>query len=175
MSHTPKLFLSWYNQRYTVMLYNPFEQLTRSNFQDLLEQGYRDFVLQRFEWPDLNKGSGFMLLPYWTAEEAHAHAAELGPKEGKAIRIPADARSIQQMLEVNSGYRIFINLFREEKWNKRMLRMYEGKIINYLRSNTTFKRKNPIDILFTLEHGRVWAVITDGNTQKKVRAIELIA
>ncbi|HCU46064.1 MAG TPA: hypothetical protein DF610_15520, partial [Sphingobacterium sp.] len=64
---------------------------------------------------------------------------------------------------------------REEKWDKRMLRMYESKIVGYLRNQTTFKRKDPIDILFTLEHGRVWAIITDGKTQKKVRAIELIS
>lgn len=56
-----------------------------------------------------------------------------------------------------------------------MLRMYESKIVGYLRNQTTFKRKDPIDILFTLEHGRVWAIITDGKTQKKVRAIELIS
>jgi len=157
------------------MLYNPFEQLTRATFQEFLEQGYRDFVLQRFEWPDVVKGTGFLLSPYWSAEEAHTHAAELDPKEGKAIQIPADALNIQQLLETNSGYRIFNNRFREEKWDKRMLRMYESKIVGYLRNQTTFKRNDPIDILFTLEHGRVWAIITDGKTQKKVRAIDLIS
>ncbi|HCU46063.1 MAG TPA: hypothetical protein DF610_15515, partial [Sphingobacterium sp.] len=71
-----------YQQHDTVMLYNTFEQLTRATFQEFLEQGYRDFVMQRFEWPDVTKGTGFLLSPYWSAEEAHAHAAELGPKEG---------------------------------------------------------------------------------------------
>ncbi|UXD70775.1 hypothetical protein MUK51_05670 [Sphingobacterium faecium] len=56
-----------------------------------------------------------------------------------------------------------------------MLRVYQGRIINYLRSNTNFKRKDPIDILFTLEHGRVWALISDGKTTKKVKAIDLIS
>lgn len=156
------------------MLYNPFEPLTRSSFQQFVEQGYRDFVLQRFEWPDVVKGTGFLLSPYRKAVEAHAHAAELGPKEGKAIQIPADAHRIQQLLETNSAYRIFNNRLREENWDRRMLRMYESKIVSYLRSQTTFKRKNPIDILFTLEHGRAWAIISDGQTQKKVKAIDLI-
>lgn len=157
------------------MLYNPFEQLSHSSFQELLDKGYRDFVLQRFEWPDISKGSGFLLSPYWKTEEAQEHAAQLNPKEGKAVSIPADTLHIHQLLASNSSYRIFINRFYEERWNKRMLLMYENKIINYLRSKTTFKRKDPIDILFTLEHGRVWAIISNGNTKKKVSAFELLS
>ncbi|UZJ64276.1 hypothetical protein OKW96_18135 [Sphingobacterium sp. KU25419] len=157
------------------MLYNPFEPLTRHTWQDFLEKGYRDFVLQRLEWPDISKGKGFLLCPYSTPEQAHLHAAELGAKEGKAVQIPVDLNKIQQLLEVNSGYRVFINRFHEEHWDKRMLRVYQDRIINYLRSNTNFKRKDPIDILFTLEHGRVWALISDGKTKKKVKAIELIS
>lgn len=156
------------------MLYNPFEQLTRSIFHELVDQGFRDFVLQRFEWPDVNTGKGFMLTPYSTQEQADLHAAELGLKEGRAIQIPADAHRIQQLLAIDSGYIIFINRFCEEKWDKRMLRIYQHKIVNYLRNDTRFKRKDPIDIFFTLEYGRVWAIISDGKNQKKVRVIELI-
>lgn len=157
------------------MLYNPFEPLTRHTWQDFLEKGYRDFVLQRLEWPDISKGKGFLLSPYSTLEKAHLHAAELGAKEGKALQIPVDINKIQQLLAVNSGYRVFVNRFYEENWDKRMLRVYQGRIINYLRSNTNFKRKDPIDILFTLEHGRVWALISDGKTTKKFKAIDLIS
>jgi len=31
------------------MLYNPFEQVTKSSFREFGESGYVDFVLQRFE------------------------------------------------------------------------------------------------------------------------------
>ena len=37
------------------MLYNPFEQVTKSSFRELVESGYADFVLQRFEWPDVKE------------------------------------------------------------------------------------------------------------------------
>ncbi len=32
------------------MLYNPFEKVTKSSFRELVESGYTDFFLQRFEW-----------------------------------------------------------------------------------------------------------------------------
>jgi hypothetical protein len=44
------------------MLYNPFEQVTKSSFRELVESGYVDFVLQRFEWPDVKEKTGFLLL-----------------------------------------------------------------------------------------------------------------
>ncbi len=31
------------------MLYNPFEQVTKISFRELVESGYADFVLQRLE------------------------------------------------------------------------------------------------------------------------------
>ena len=34
------------------MLYNPFEQVTKSSFREHVESGYVDFVLQRLEWSD---------------------------------------------------------------------------------------------------------------------------
>ncbi|WP_293925647.1 hypothetical protein [Sphingobacterium sp. UBA6320] len=59
------------------MLYNPFEQRTRSTFQEFLEQGYRDFVLQRFEWTNISKVNGLMLLLFFIAEKTHAKYAYL--------------------------------------------------------------------------------------------------
>ncbi|WP_294184343.1 hypothetical protein [uncultured Sphingobacterium sp.] len=55
-----------------------------------------------------------------------------------------------------------------------MLKLYEKNIVNYLRTKTRFQRENPIDILFSLEYGRVVATITDRQTQKKVFAIEIL-
>ncbi|WP_343557173.1 hypothetical protein [Sphingobacterium sp.] len=55
-----------------------------------------------------------------------------------------------------------------------MLKLYEKNIVNYLRTKTRFQHKNPIGILFSLEYGRVVATITDGQTQKKVFAIEIL-
>ncbi|MGF7028933.1 hypothetical protein [Sphingobacterium sp. HSC-15S19] len=156
------------------MLYNPFEQVTKTSFSELIEAGYTDFVLQRFEWPDVKANTGFLLTPYDDSEEAKAHAHHLAVKEGKALQIPEDAEKIDQMLTMGSGYRIFLNQIKEENWDKRMLKMYEKHIVNFLRTKTRFQRKNPIDILFSLEYGRVVAAITDGQTKKKVPAIELL-
>ncbi|WP_336835255.1 hypothetical protein [Sphingobacterium siyangense] len=55
-----------------------------------------------------------------------------------------------------------------------MLKLYEKSIVNYLRTKTRFQCKNPIDILFSLAYGRVVATISDGQTQKKVFAIEIL-
>ncbi len=68
----------------------------------------------------------------------------------------------------------FLNRIKEENWDKRMLKLYEKNIVNYLRTKTRFQRENPIDILFSLEYGRVVATITDRQTQKKVFAIEIL-
>jgi len=81
------------------------------------------------------KGTGFLLSPYWSAEKAHAHAAGLGPKEGKAIQILADPQGIQQLLQTNSGYCIFNNHFHEEEMGNRM---YETKIVGSLRQLFVF-------------------------------------
>ncbi|WP_343570957.1 hypothetical protein [Sphingobacterium sp.] len=156
------------------MLYNPFEQVTKSSFSELVESGYDNFVLQRFEWPSVKEKTGFLLTPYDDKVAADSHALHLDPKEGKAIHLPLDAEKIDRMLEQGSGFRIFLNQIKEENWDKRMLKMYEKNIVNFLRTKTRFQRKNPIDILFSLEYGRVIALITDGQTKKKVFAIDIL-
>jgi len=156
------------------MLYIPFEQLTSNLFHDLIARGYKDFVLQKFEWPSVKNGKGFLLSAYENKENADEHAFELDIKEGKALHIPQDFEKIEKLLEVNSGYRIFLNKIRDADWEKRMLKYYRVNIVNYLRFNTQFKRKDPVDILFTLEHGRVKAVIDSVGIRKEVNAFELI-
>jgi len=156
------------------MLYLPFKQLTSKSFHDLIERGYKDFVLQKLEWPGINQGKGFLLSAYESREFAKVHASELTIKEGKALHIPEDFKSIENLLEVNSGYRIFLNKISDLDWEKRMLKYYKVNIVNFLRFNTRFKRKDPVDILFTLEHGRVKAVIESAELRKEVKAYDLI-
>ncbi|NGM72846.1 hypothetical protein [Sphingobacterium sp. SGL-16] len=156
------------------MLYVPFEQLTHKLFNDLITRGYKDYVLQKFDWPGVNHGKGFLLSAYENKERANQHAVELDVKEGKALHLPEDFEKIEKLLEVNSGYRIFLNKIRDLDWEKRMLKYYKVNIVNYLRFNTRFKRKDPVDILFTLEHGRVKAVIESAGLRKEVKAYDLI-
>lgn len=156
------------------MLYNPFEQVTKESFHDLVDAGYSNFVLQRFEWPSVKEKTGFLLTPYDDLLAAKEHASRLRPNEGKFLQLPEDIQKLEQLLTPGCGFRIFLNQIKEENWDKRMLKMYEKNIVNYLRTKTKFQRKNPIDILFSLENGRVVAQITDGHTKKKVFAIELL-
>ncbi|WP_343556309.1 hypothetical protein [Sphingobacterium sp.] len=156
------------------MLYNPFTPVTKDSFRELVESGYNHFVLQRFEWPGVKGKSGFLLTPYDEQRQAEIHAHYLNVKEGKVIQMPEDAEKLEALLTAGSGYRIFLNQIREDKWDKRMLKIYDKNIINYLRTKTKFHRKNPIDIFFSLENGRVVALITDGHSKKKVLAIEIL-
>lgn len=155
-------------------MYIPFEQVTITLLHELVMRGYKDFVLQRFEWPSVIKGKGFMLSAYADRQQAQEHAAQLGAKEGKVVSLPEDASKITDLLHLDSGYRVFLNKIREEDWNKRMLKWYQKNIVYYLQTKTRFKRADALQILFTFEHGRVWAEISNGPVKKKVSAIELI-
>lgn len=156
------------------MLYNPFEPIFKSLFDELVESGYEDFVLQRFYWPGVKEKRGFLLTPYDDKRQADEHAFHLDSKEGKSLQIPKDSEKIDSLLTVGSGYRIFLNRIKDENWESRMKKLYEKNIINYLRTKTRFKRGDHIDIYFSLEYGRVMAEITNGETKKKVFAIELL-
>ncbi|WP_153848425.1 hypothetical protein [Sphingobacterium paramultivorum] len=156
------------------MLYNPFEPVTKDLFNELVESGYDYFVLQRLNWPGIKENTGFLLTPYDEQKQAEEHAFHLGAKEGKSVRIPDDIEKIDSLLLVGSGYRIFLNRIKDENWESRMKKFYEKNIINYLRTKTRFKRTDHIDIYFRLEHGRVIAEITNGETKKNVPAIDLL-
>lgn len=156
------------------MPYIPFEQITLKFYQDIFARGYSDFVLQKFEWPGVNQGKGFLISAYENKNHALVHALELNEKEGKALHIPDDFEKIEKLLKANSGYRIFLNKIKNLDWEKRMLKHYNSKIVNYLRCNTRFKRTDKIDILFTLEYGRIKAIIESAGVRKKVNAYDLI-
>lgn len=51
------------------MVYNPFEQFIRSIFQEFLEQGYLDFVLQWFERSNIVLRTGILLSQYWQPKQ----------------------------------------------------------------------------------------------------------
>ncbi|WP_313182536.1 hypothetical protein [Sphingobacterium siyangense] len=78
------------------MLYNPFEQVTKSSFRELVESGYADFVLQRFEWPDVKEKTGFLLTPNDDKEAADQHAHQLGQRREEPCscrRIPIRSKA----------------------------------------------------------------------------------
>ncbi|WP_147430522.1 hypothetical protein [Sphingobacterium puteale] len=71
-------------------LYNPFEQVTKSSFRELVESGYADFVLQHFEWPGVKEKTGFLFTPYDDKEAADQHAHQLGEKEGRTLQFVSE-------------------------------------------------------------------------------------
>lgn len=158
----------------SAILYNPFSPYTKSTLKEQISEGNRWFVLQRFKWPLVADGKGFMVTAYQNEEDALWHASQLDEKEGKALHMPDDLHKLEALLQTGSGYRLYLDKIKEENWNKRMLKVYEKPIINFLRARTRFTRKDTIDILFTLELGRVKAKITNGTTEINVNAIDLI-
>lgn len=157
------------------MLYIPFEPVSLSLFEDLLARGYSEFVLQRFQWPGIEKGTAFLLSVYADQQLAAEHGHHLQQNEGKVLSGQLGVDKINKLLESGSGYRIFLNKIKDNNWEKRMLKYFKVNIVNYLQQKTRFKRTDPLDILFTLEHGRVIAVIDNGKTKKIVSALELIS
>lgn len=156
------------------MLYNPFVLVDAFLLAELRTSGYCNFVLQRLSWPGLASGQGFLLSPYREEAAAQQHAQTLKANEGKALKFPQDEERIANLLGADTVYRIFLNQIKEADWQKKMLKAYKNNITYYLGHKTAFKRKNSITIVFTLEHGCICAVISDGDTELQVPAIALI-
>lgn len=159
-------------------MYNPFVPFTETVFRETLRAGTYLFVIQRFRWPLVEAGRGFLVSAYGAAEAegAHAHAVQLEAKEGKLVdvRSAEGLAAVERLVAKGSGYRLFLNKFRETNWKNRMMKLYRDKIIAYLRSRTPFRARDTIDITFWLEHGRVMATITNGERSITVPAAELI-
>lgn len=155
-------------------MYNPFTPFSIQVLKELVAQRHYCFVVQRFHWFGIVKGMGFMVTDYENREEAEFHISQLHEKEGKILHISEDLPKLEALLKSDSGYKLFWNKLKEENWNKRMLKVYEKSIINFLRAKTSFTRKDAIDILFTLEFGRVIATVSNGDKEYKFNAKELI-
>lgn len=155
-------------------MYNPFYSFSDDVFRRFIAGGTRYYVLQRFEWTSIAPGNGFMVTPYEDLTEAEHHASALEIKEGKLLVIPEDIEKVNKLLVAGSPYRLFLNKLKEENWNSKMLDTYKQRITSYLRSRTSFTNKDSISILFTMEHGRVIANISNGDKELRVSAFELI-
>lgn len=156
-------------------MYIPFISYTIDSLTETLASKVPFLVIQRFAWPGILAGKGFMVSPYTEYEEAFFHASQLGQKEGRLLNLPKDLDKIEAVITPGSGYRLFLNKLKEENWNKRMLKIYEKHIINYLRARTPFTRHDKIDINFSIELGRVKASITNGEKEIVTEAIKLIS
>jgi len=72
------------------MLYNPFEQVTKSSFRERVELS--DVVFLRFEWPDGRKKKEAFYSRLDDKEAAGYHAHQLGTKEEDSLAVAAGCR-----------------------------------------------------------------------------------
>ena len=156
-------------------MYNPFLPFTQIVLTNLIVERKIFLVLQRFEWPMVEKCKGFLVTPYQKIEDAQHHASFLSEGEGKMLDLSVSVDTISTLLAKDSGYQFFLCQFKEENWKSRMTKFYKDKIEAYLRSKTTFTRNDAIDIKFFLEHGRVLAEISNGERNISIKAVDLIS
>ena len=76
-----------------VAAYNPFEILNLPMTRRITQHGNHFIVLQRFNWPGIKEGFGFMATPYKDEKSGKAHAAQLSGKEGKLLNLSSDIES----------------------------------------------------------------------------------
>jgi len=156
--------------------YIPFERLSAGILERAAEEGLVYWVVQRFNWPGISPGKAFIATPYGEEPLAREHEAQLGPKEGKMLNIKADREKIQKLQQEQTEYKLFSNSFADKDWNKKMMTSYGPKIRNYVKfvSPLRVRGSMQLDIFFTLEYGRLMAIISCENRTDKVAVTDMI-
>lgn len=156
------------------MKYNPFIQFETSTVLSLLKAGAKYIVLQRFQWPGIAPGKGFMATPYNMESTANAHVHNLEANEGKVIPIDPLPDKVKEMI-ASDEFKVFINTVKETNWKNELLKQYRNNIYTYLRSNTNFTAKSPIDIDIYFENGRLTAKISSNDKTHVTTLFKLIS
>jgi len=134
--------------------YNPFEILNLPLLRGIIQHGNRVIVLQRFNWPGITEGHGFMGTPSTDEAKAKQDVAQSSEKEGKFLNLSADAEKITNLINDPKFY-LFLNTFRDTNRDAKILKHYQRNIISFLHSRMTIRQKDPIDIHLVLEYGRL--------------------
>ena len=153
--------------------YNPFELLTLPLLKDLLRRHKYFIVVQRFNWPGIMTGKGFMVTPYEEQKSAKAHADKLDIKEGRMIDLQIEMQKITQLID-GPQYFLFLNTFRDAHWASKVLKHYQNNIVLFLNANTTIRIKDGIDIELAFHDGRLKAIIQSKGPLKEFDAYDLI-
>ncbi|WP_343670741.1 hypothetical protein [Chitinophaga sp.] len=158
--------------------YNPFEPLTVERIQQLLLMGQPILVVQRFQWPGIINGAGFMATRYSYPEDTVDHLAHLLPNEGKLVDLlqPLQRNKLLALLGPHSTYHVYIDTLKDKHWAKQMQQVYAEDVRKYIRSQTRLKpdRDRGVDINFHLRYGRVMAIINTGTQQLDVPFYDII-
>ncbi len=153
--------------------YNPFEILNLPMIRRITQHGNHFIVLQRFNWPGIKEGFGFMATPYKDEKSGKAHAAQLSGKEGKLLNLSADIEKITALIN-DPKYSLFLCTFREESWNKKMIKLYQRNMISYIKSHMPTASNDAIVIQMDLKFGRLKATVTANGPEHEFDLYEMI-
>lgn len=156
-----------------IAAYNPFEILNLPIIRRLISHGNHFIVLQRFNWPGIAEGHGFMATPYPNELLAKKHADQLAEKEGKTLNLSSDIEKIGSLID-NPKYNLFLCTFRDEKWDQKMLKLYQRNIISFLKTKMPISSNSSIDIHMYLKYGRLKATVTANGPEYEFDVYQMI-
>lgn len=156
-----------------IAAYNPFEILNLPMIRRLISHGNHLIVLQRFNWPGIAPGQSFMATPYSNEGSAKKHADQLAEKEGKILNLSSDIEKITALIN-NPKYYLFLCTFRDEKWDQKMLKLYQRNMISFLRAKMPISSNDAIDIHMHLKFGRLKATVTANGPEHEFDVYDMI-
>ncbi|MCF0072470.1 hypothetical protein LZD49_18455 [Dyadobacter sp. CY261] len=153
--------------------YNPFEILNLPTLKTISRLGNRYLVLQRFHWPGIKEGRGFIGTPYMNEAEAKAHQASLSEKEGKTLNLILDEKKLTDLV-TDPQYFLFLSSFRDQQWNARIVMRYQHSITSFLNTQMNIRALDEVTIYFRLEFGRLKATVTAFGDEHEFDAHDMI-
>ncbi|CAG5006786.1 hypothetical protein DYBT9275_03896 [Dyadobacter sp. CECT 9275] len=139
--------------------YNPFEILNLPMIRYLIQHGRHFIVLQRFNWPGIKQGRGFMATPYADEKSAKQHQAQF--------------EKITALID-NPRYYFFLCTFREEKWSEKMLKIYQRNILSFLKAHMSYGSSYAVDIHLHVKYGSLKAIVTANDVEYEFDVYEMI-
>ncbi|MEZ2442792.1 hypothetical protein AB6805_13805 [Chitinophaga sp. RCC_12] len=145
------------------VIYNPFDKLTEAIMLSCLKSGKFFWIVQRFYWPDVPAGKGFIACPYDDFADASAHEIQLASREGKRLDIRSEGDKITNLLKPEQGFQVYINTLRQD-WEKKMKGSFQKQFIAYIRTRTALAGKGPvaIEINLKMRYGVMVAELSNG-------------
>lgn len=153
--------------------YNPFELLTLILLKSFQRNKQHLLIIQRFNWPGIVAGKGFMVTPYASEKSAVQHQATLDAKEGRLVNLYLEMDTVIALLN-SSKYLLFVSSFREMRWNTRVLNHYQKNISSFLRAKNFTNATDQPDIELMLEYGKLKAAVRSAGTKQIFDVYELI-
>jgi hypothetical protein len=153
--------------------YNPFELFDLPTLKDMLRKGRNFLVIQRFSWPGIPAGKGFMVSAYQDEKTAWQHAKKLDGKEGRLVNLPAEYDTVTLLIN-HPQYLLFISAFREPDWQARLLGHYQKSIESFLIDKTGGEFNQKTDIEFSVKYGTLKVITRTKDREDEYDTVEMI-